>query len=54
MAEKKANPFSDLIFNIIIPSVVLMKLSGDEYLGSVGALVVALAFPIIFGGYELV
>ncbi|CAG22676.1 conserved hypothetical protein [Photobacterium profundum SS9] len=54
MAEKKANPFSDLIFNIIIPSVVLMKLSGDEYLGSVGALVVALAFPIIFGGYELI
>lgn len=31
-----------------------MKLSGDEYLGSVGALVVALAFPIIFGGYELI
>jgi intracellular septation protein A len=54
MAEKKANPFSDLIFNIIIPSVVLMKLSGDEHLGSVGALVVALAFPIIFGGYELI
>lgn len=54
MAEKKANPFTDLIFNVIVPSIVLMKLSGDEYLGSVGALVVALAFPIGFGGYELI
>lgn len=54
MAEKKANPFTDLIFNVIVPSVVLMKLSGDEHLGSVGALVVALAFPIVFGGYELI
>lgn len=31
-----------------------MKLSGDEHLGSVGALVIALAFPLAFGGYELI
>lgn len=54
MAEKKASPLNDLIFNVIVPSVVLMKLSGDEYLGSVGALLVALAFPVLFGGYELI
>ncbi|MGF1703845.1 MFS transporter [Photobacterium makurazakiensis] len=54
MTEKKASPFNDLIFNVIIPSVVLMKLSGDEYLGSVGALLVALAFPVVFGGFELI
>ncbi|PSW20348.1 MFS transporter [Photobacterium sanctipauli] len=54
MTEKKASPFNDLIFNVIVPSIVLMKLSGDEYLGSVGALVVALAFPVVFGGYELI
>ncbi|MGF1723488.1 VC0807 family protein [Photobacterium nomapromontoriensis] len=54
MTEKKASPLNDLIFNVIVPSVVLMKLSSDEYLGSVGALVIALAFPIVFGGYELI
>ncbi|MGF1759481.1 MFS transporter [Photobacterium sagamiensis] len=54
MAEKKANPFTDLIFNVIVPSVILMKLSGDEHLGSVGALVIALAFPVALGGYELI
>ncbi|WP_413466685.1 VC0807 family protein [Photobacterium sp.] len=54
MAEKKANPFTDLIFNVIVPSVILMKLSGDDHLGSVGALVIALAFPVVFGGYELI
>lgn len=54
MTEKKASPLNDLIFNVIVPSVVLMKLSSDEYLGSVGALVVALAFPVVFGGYELI
>ncbi|AJR05774.1 MFS transporter [Photobacterium gaetbulicola] len=54
MTEKKASPLNDLIFNVIVPSVVLMKLSGDEYLGSVGALLVALAFPVVLGGYELI
>jgi hypothetical protein len=31
-----------------------MKLSGDEYLGAVGALALALAFPIGWGLYELI
>ncbi len=54
MTEKKSNPLIDLVVNIIIPSVVLMKLSGEAHLGSVGALILALAFPILWGGYELV
>lgn len=48
------NTFADLIFNIVIPSLILMKLSGDEYLGSVLALIVALAFPIAYGVYDFV
>ncbi|AHI30858.1 MFS transporter [Marinobacter salarius] len=40
--------------SIIIPSVILMKLSGDEYLGSVMALVIGLAFPLGWGLFELV
>ncbi|WP_120512115.1 VC0807 family protein [Photobacterium salinisoli] len=54
MTEKKSNPFTDLIFNVIVPSVVLMKLSGQEQLGPVNALILALAFPIVLGGYELI
>ncbi len=49
-----SNTLLELIFNIIIPSLILMKLSGDEYLGTVYALIVALAFPIGYGLYDFV
>lgn len=51
--EPKQRPFVDLVVSIIIPSLILMKLSGEESLGPVGALLVALAFPIAWGLYEL-
>lgn len=35
--------------NIAIPAVILMKFSGDEALGPIGGLVVALAFPLVYG-----
>jgi len=54
MQQKKPNLLLDLGINIIIPSIVLMKLSGDEHLGSLGALLLAVAFPLAYGGYELV
>ena len=54
MAERKSNPLSEIVFNVIIPSVILMKFSGDDELGAVGGLLAALAFPVIFGGYELI
>ena len=38
-----------LIINILIPMLILTKLSSAEYLWSTRALVVALAFPIIYG-----
>lgn len=50
----KPRPWVDLLVSIIIPSVILMKLSGDEYLGSVMALVIGLAFPMGWGLFELV
>jgi intracellular septation protein A len=40
--------------SIIIPSIILMKLSGDDALGATTALIVALAFPLSWGLYELV
>lgn len=53
-AKRPNNTFLELIFNIIIPSIILMKLSGDEYLGSVYALVAALLFPIGYGLYDFI
>ncbi len=50
----KPRPWIDLLVSIIIPSVILMKLSGDDYLGSVMALVVGLAFPLGWGLFELI
>jgi hypothetical protein len=50
----KPRPLIDLLVSIVLPSVILMKFSGDEDLGSVRALVLALAFPIGWGLYELV
>ncbi|MFT6302303.1 MAG: hypothetical protein ACI9XK_002201 [Granulosicoccus sp.] len=50
---QKPRPFVDLIVSIIIPSVILMKMSGDDKLGATNALILALAFPIGYGLYEL-
>lgn len=40
----------NLLLNVVIPSFVLMKLSG--VLGSVNALIVALLFPFLYGAYD--
>lgn len=52
--KRPNNTFLELIFNIAIPSIILMKLSGDEYLGSMYALVLALLFPIGYGLYDFI
>jgi hypothetical protein len=50
----KPRPLIDLLVSIVIPSIILMKFSGDGDLGPAGALIVALAFPIGWGLYELI
>ena len=49
----KPRPLVDLLVSIVIPSIILMKFSGDDALGATTALVVALAFPLGWGLYEL-
>ncbi len=53
-AKKKSNPLFEVLFNVIIPSFILMKFSGEEHLGTAMALVVALAFPLVYGGMDLI
>ena len=51
--QRQSRPLVDLLLSIVIPSIVLMRFSGEQDLGASGALVVALAFPIGLGVYEL-
>lgn len=44
----------DLLVSIVIPTVILMKLSGEEALGPTYGLIVALSFPLGWGLFELV
>ncbi|HDY7658259.1 TPA: MFS transporter [Vibrio vulnificus] len=51
---KKSNPLVEILFNVFVPSFILMKFSGEEHLGTTLALVVALLFPIVYGGMDLI
>ncbi len=46
--------FINLLFNIIIPTLILTKLSSNEYLGVQTALITALSFPIGYGLKDLI
>lgn len=46
---KKENLLVNLAFNIAIPSLILSKLSGEQYLGPTLGVIVALAFPFFYG-----
>lgn len=52
--HKKENVLLNLLCNIVVPTIVLMKFSTDRFLGPLWGLVVALAFPIGYGVYDLV
>lgn len=49
----KPNPLVELSITLIIPSIILMKLSGSEDLGTVNALLLALTFPLLWGARSL-
>jgi hypothetical protein len=52
-ATHKPRPMMDLLISILLPSLILMKLSGEARLGADGALILALAFPLSWGSFEL-
>ncbi len=49
----RPNPLIELLITLIIPSIILMKLSGPAELGSSNALLLALAFPLFWGAWSL-
>ena len=48
----KPNAFLEIGVTIIVPALVLMKLSGDSSLGPLRALLLALAFPLGWGLWD--
>ncbi len=54
MLKSNHNPLIDLLVTIIVPSVILMKFSGEADLGAVRALLLALAFPLTWGALDLI
>lgn len=53
-APARNNPLIEALINIIIPVLVLSFLSKEQYLGNKLALIVALAFPILYGLKDLI
>jgi hypothetical protein len=50
----KPNTLIELLITLLIPSLILMKLSGPENLGAAGALMLALAFPLGWGARDFI
>jgi hypothetical protein len=47
--DKPQNPLLDLVLNVVLPSLILEKLSKPAYLGPQWALVVAVSIPLAYG-----
>ena len=52
--KKKPGSITNLIFNIVIPVLIMTKLSKPEYLGPIYGLVIAILFPISYGLLEFI
>ena len=51
-APPDENMLVNILLNVVVPTLILMKLSGDKWLGPTWGIVVALAFPIGYGIYH--
>jgi hypothetical protein len=51
-SAQRENPLLNILFNIVIPIFILNK--GGKWLGNKEALLVALAFPIVYGIYDYI
>jgi hypothetical protein len=51
-SDAKPNPLLEIAITIIVPAIVLMKLSGADSLGPLNALLLGLAFPLGWGLWD--
>ncbi|MDQ2778666.1 MAG: MFS transporter [Pseudomonadota bacterium] len=52
VTKKKPNALLEIAVTILVPALILMKLSGEHQLGTVRALLLALAFPLGWGLWD--
>ena len=50
--DKKPNPLLEIGITIALPALILTKLSSDDRLGTVYALLLALVFPLVWGLWD--
>lgn len=50
--KPKESLWLNLLLNLVIPNLILSKLSGEAHLGTQWALILALAFPVSYGIYD--
>ncbi len=50
---KRENLLLNLVCNLVVPTIVLTKLSGDRWLGPQWGIAVAILFPLAYGIYDL-
>lgn len=50
---KRENPLINLVCNLVVPTIILMKFSSERWLGPLWGLILALIFPIGYGLYDL-
>ena len=49
---KKENLLLNIALNIVIPTIILTKYSGESHLGPQAGIVIALSFPILYGIFD--
>ncbi|HWV23420.1 MAG TPA: VC0807 family protein, partial [Thermomicrobiales bacterium] len=43
-----------LLLNIVLPTIIMIRFAGEDKLGPVNALLIALAFPLVYGVYGMI
>ncbi len=51
---KRESLLANLLLNIVIPTLILTKFSGEDYLGIKWGIIVALAFPLVYGARDFI
>jgi hypothetical protein len=51
--QTNGNPLLEILIAVVAPAVILMRFSGEQHLGALNALLVALAFPLGWGLWGL-
>lgn len=51
---KRESLLANLLLNIVVPTIILSKFSGEDHLGIKMGIVVALAFPLVYGAKDFI